>query len=130
VLSPAQKLYRHPVQDSAHRRAFSQEWQHKAGSAEQQAETTWQSSAKYYNQHGHSLTEIGIGSNEAIQNPRTKLFLRRHVPLSIPTHITQDCNADQTTQDLSAEQTTQELFHSVRTRQQPSNRLIKDPTWH
>jgi len=74
-LSPAQKLYGHPVQDSlpAHRRAFSQEWQRTAGPAEQQAETTQQLSAKYYNQHAHSLTDIGIGSNVAIQNPRTKL---------------------------------------------------------
>ena len=72
-LSPAQKLYGHPVQDTlpAHRRSFSQEWQRKA---EQQAEATQQSSATYYNLHAHPLTEIEIGSNVAVQNPRTKLW--------------------------------------------------------
>jgi len=127
-LSPAQKLCGHPVQNSlpAHRRAFSQEWQCTAGAAKQQAETTQQSSAKYYNQHAHSLPDIGIGSNVAIQNPRTKLwdiygvitgispkrryyirtssgrvlvrnrrFLRKRVPLSIPTHDTRSqCRPD------------------------------------
>ena len=120
-LSPAQKLYGHPVQDTlpAHRRSFSQEWQRKAEAAEQQAEATQQSSATYYNLHAHPLTEIEIGSNVVVQNPRTKLwdiygiitaispnrkyyiktssgrvlvrnrrFIRRRVPLSMPTCIT------------------------------------------
>ena len=70
-LSPAQKLYGHPIQDSlpAHRSSFLQVWQRKAEVAEKQVEATQQSSAKYYNQHAHPLTEIGILSNVAIQTP-------------------------------------------------------------
>ena len=161
-LSPAQKLYGHPVQDSlpAHRRSFLKEWQRKAEVAEKQVEATQQFSAKYYNQHAHPLTEIGIGSNVAIQNPRTKLwdtygiitaispnrkyyiktssgrvfvrnrrFLRRRVPMSMPTCMTQYLPVDQTARDTPVNQTTQELRRSARTRQ-PPNRLVEDPTWH
>ena len=73
---PKNYVYGHPVQDSlpVHRRSFLQEWQHKADVAEQQVEATQQSSAKYYNQHAHPLTEISIGSNVAIQNPRKSLW--------------------------------------------------------
>jgi len=41
-LSPAQKLYGHPVQDTlpAHRRSFSQEWQRTAEAVKQQAVAT------------------------------------------------------------------------------------------
>ena len=75
-LSPAQKLYRRPVQDitPAHRRSFSEEWQHKAEAAEQQAQQTLQSSEDYYNQHAHNLQDIQIDSNIAIHNNRTKLW--------------------------------------------------------
>ena len=75
-LSPAQKLYGSPTQDTlpAHRRSFSQEWQRKAEEIEQQAKTTQESTTTYYNAHAHPLTEIGVGSNVAIQHPRTKLW--------------------------------------------------------
>ena len=44
-LSPAQKLYGSPTQDTfpVHRHSFSQEWQHKAEEIEQQAKTTQES---------------------------------------------------------------------------------------
>ena len=177
---PQPKLYGHPVQDSlpAQRRSFLQEWQRKAEVSERQVEATQQSSAKYYNQHAHPLTEIGIGSNVAIQNPRKNLwdtygiitaispnrkysikissgrvfpqnlrFLRRRVPMSMPTCMSphllvdktardlpvdktaRDLPADQTARDTPANQTTQELRRSARARQ-PSNRLVEDPTWH
>lgn len=75
-LSPAQKLYGHPVQDilPAHRRSFSEEWQRKAEVAEQQVTQTLQSSATYYNKHAHNLQEIQVGSNVAIYNSQTKLW--------------------------------------------------------
>ena len=72
-VSPAQKLFGHPTQDTlpAHRHSFSQEWQQKAEETEQQAETIQRSAATYYNAHAQPLTEIEIGTNVAIQNPRT-----------------------------------------------------------
>ena len=75
-LSPAQKLYGHPTQDTlpAHRRSFSQEWQQKMEEVERQTNATQESITTYYNTHAYPLTEIEIGSNVAIQNPRTKLW--------------------------------------------------------
>ena len=75
-LSPAQKLYGHPTQDTlpAHRRSFSQEWQQKMEEVERQTNATQESITTYYNTHAYPLTEIEIGSNVAIQNPCTKLW--------------------------------------------------------
>ena len=75
-LSPSQKLYGHPTQDTlpAHRCSFSQEWQCKTEEVEQQAKNTQESTTIYYNARAQPLAEIGIGSNVAIQNPRIKLW--------------------------------------------------------
>ena len=161
-LSPAQKLYGHPVQDSlpAHRCSFLQEWQRKAEVAEKQVEATQQSSAKYYNQHAHPLAEIGIGSNLAIQNPRTKLwdtygiitamssnrkyyietssgrvFVRnlRFLHRCVPMSMP-TCM----TQHLPVGQTARDTPANQTTQElrhsararQPPNRLVEDPTWH
>jgi len=84
-LSPAQKLYGHPTQDTlpAHRRSFSQEWQRTAEEIEKQSKNTQESTTTYYNAHAHHLTELDIGSNVAIQHPHTKLW----DTYSIITHI-------------------------------------------
>ena len=75
-LSPAQKLYGRPVQDTlpAHRRAFSDKWQRSAREAEQQATSTLEKVESSYDAHAHNLPEIGVGSNVAIQNSETKLW--------------------------------------------------------
>ena len=73
-LSPAQKLYGHPVQDTlpAHRRSFAPEWQRSLQEADQQASHTSTQSETFYNTHAHPLTDIEIGSNVALQNQQSK----------------------------------------------------------
>ncbi len=75
-LSPAQKLYGRPVQDMlpAHRRSFAEEWQRSANEAEQLATSNLEKAESAYNAHAHSLPDIRIGSNVAIQNSETKLW--------------------------------------------------------
>ena len=75
-LSPAQKLYCHPIQDTfpAHRRSFSPQWQHSSQEADWQASHTSTQSEKFYSTHAHPLTDINIGSTVAIQNQQTKLW--------------------------------------------------------
>ena len=75
-LSPAQKLYGHPIQDMipAHRRSFSDKWQRTAEEAEQQAANCQEKTEEFYNTHAHYLPDIHIGSNVAIQNPESKLW--------------------------------------------------------
>lgn len=73
-LSPAQKLFGRPVQNTlpAHRRSFAPEWQRSTQEAEQQATHTLQQSETFYN--AHNLPDIQIGSTVALQNPQTKLW--------------------------------------------------------
>ena len=75
-LSPAQKLFGHPVQDilPAHRRSFLPQWQRPVQEATQQAEDTSKSSAAYYNLHAHNLPDIHVGSHVAVQNPQSRLW--------------------------------------------------------
>ena len=75
-LSPAQKLFSHPVQNilPAHRRSFLPQWQRPAQEATQQAEDTSKSSAAYYNLHAHNLPDIHVGSHVAVQNPQSRLW--------------------------------------------------------
>jgi len=74
-VSPAQKLYEHPVKDlfPAHRHSFSPEWQHKAAKVEQQLADTLGDSVKFYNAHAWPLPDIHVSSSVAVQNPQTKL---------------------------------------------------------
>ena len=67
-LSPAQKLYGHPVQDTllAHRRSFAPEWQHKLQEADVHRERNLQRAENYYNSHAHELPDIHVGSSVAI----------------------------------------------------------------
>ena len=73
-LSPAQKLYGRPIQDTlpAHRRAFSPEWQHRTSTAEKQVQITTENVERYYNSKARPLPEINIGSKVALQNQETK----------------------------------------------------------
>ena len=73
-LSPAQKLFGRPVQDTlpAHRRAFSPEWQRSALDAEDQARSHKEDVEQRYNQHARSLVDIYVGSSVALQDPVSK----------------------------------------------------------
>ena len=73
-LSPAQKLFGRPVQDTlpAHRRSFSCEWQRATRDSDQRIEASKENTEVYYNRHAHSLTDIGIGSNVAVHNGDSK----------------------------------------------------------
>ena len=75
-LSPAQKLFGHPIQGTlpAHRRSFAPEWQKSTEEAEQQARETREDVKVSYNAHTHSLPDIHIGSKVALQNQHTKLW--------------------------------------------------------
>ena len=109
-----------------------------------------QSSTTYYNLHAHPLTEIEIGSNVAVQNPRTKLWdiygiitaispnrkyyiktsssrvlVRNHHFIRRRVPLTMPTCT--TLPDSPAAQVTQELCRSTRIKQ-PPNRLIEDPT--
>ena len=73
-LSPAQKLFGHPVQDTlpAHRKAFLPEWQRTATDVEQQAINTQETVEHTYNRHARPLPVLTVGSQVAIQNHDTK----------------------------------------------------------
>ena len=75
-VSPAQKLFGHPIQDTipAHRRSFAPEWQKSTQEVEQLATETSDQSKIFYNTHAHPLPDIHIGSNVALQNQQTKLW--------------------------------------------------------
>ena len=75
-LSPVQKLFGQPIQDTlpAHRCSFSLDWQKCMHKAEQLATNVSNQSQTFYNTHAHSLPDIHVGSTVAIQNPQTKLW--------------------------------------------------------
>jgi len=67
MLSPAQKLYGHPIQDTLHTVAPS----HRSSQEEDwQASHTSTQSEKFYNTHAHPLTDINIGSQRSHQQPQ------------------------------------------------------------
>ena len=73
-LSPAQKLYGHPIQDTlpAHRRAFSPEWQRSSLEAEKRALNVRETVELSYNNHARTLPEVTMGAHVALQNSETK----------------------------------------------------------
>ena len=87
-LSPAQKLFGHPIQDTlpAHARSFTSEWQHKMQEAESKAVTTQQSFMDYYNRGAHLLPDIQQGTQVVLQNPRTKLWDTYGTVISVDPH--------------------------------------------
>jgi len=146
--SPAQKLYGHPVQDSlfAHRHSFSQEWQCKAESAEQQAEAIQQFSSTYMliplqrlklapmllskilapNFDG-IVTAISPNcryyiktSSGRVLGPKPSLYMQKSSSVHTNIYYSEKCPADQKPQ---------ELHRSIQARQ-PPNRLIEYPTWN
>jgi len=75
-LSPAQKLYCHPIQDliPAQCSSFAPEWQRSDQEERQQTKDMSEKSQRYYNTRAHTLPEIQIGMNVAVQDHRTKLW--------------------------------------------------------
>ena len=75
-VSPAQKLYGHPIQDiiPAHDRSFDMTWQSNAEEAEDKAEAALEKATRYYNQNAHPFPDIREGTHVAIQDPRTKMW--------------------------------------------------------
>lgn len=75
-LSPAQKLFGQPIQNTipVHQRAFVPQWQKTAEEAERQAASHKEQVEEYYNQHARALPEINVGMNVAIQNTGTKMW--------------------------------------------------------
>ena len=77
-LSPAQKLFGRPTQDTlpAHRKAFAPEyeWQRAAKVADASARDHQEQVEQYYNMRARALPDIGVGTNVAVQNPVSKLW--------------------------------------------------------
>jgi len=75
-LSPVQKLFGTPVQDSlpAHRCSFQPCWQKQLEEAETQAKLSLEKTQDFYNLHAHNLPDIRIGSHVALQHPQTKMW--------------------------------------------------------
>lgn len=87
-LSPAQKLFGHPMQDTlpAHPRSFSQEWQQTKEETEHKVIATQQNTRNYYDKTAHPLSDIQQGSHVVLQNPRTKLWDTYGVVVSVDQH--------------------------------------------
>ena len=75
-LSPAQKLFGHPIQDTlpAHRRSFAPEWQRSVEETDTAAASHLERSESDYNTHARELPELRTGSSVVVQNPSTKLW--------------------------------------------------------
>ena len=75
-ISPAQKLFGHPMQDTlpAHRRSFALEWQKSTFEADRLAQETEEKSTTAYNQQAHPPLAVHIGNHVAIQHPTNKLW--------------------------------------------------------
>ena len=87
-LSPAQKLFGHPMQDMlpAHSRSFAPEWQHSTEDTEKKAINTEQAAKRYYDRTVHPLSDIQQGSQVVLQNPTTKLWDMYGVVISVEPH--------------------------------------------
>ena len=87
-VSPARKLYGHPVQDTlpTHRHSFAPEWHCEAEHVEQSAQASQETAVKYYNSSAHSLPDIKVGSHVAVQHPKIKLWDTYGVVTSIGPH--------------------------------------------
>ena len=148
--SPAQKLYGHPVQDTlpAHRRSFAAKWQQNVEQADTIAEASQDNAKKYYNRTANDLPEITVGSNVAIQNPRTKLWDSYGVVRDIGPHrqyhirtkegrmltrnrrfIRRRIPASIPLGKSAAAQSGTDVPRRSRHSRRPPNRLIEDPTW-
>ena len=75
-LSPAQKLYSRPVQDTlpAHPKSFNSQQQSNLEEAATKADRTQQTVIQYYNRAAHPVPEFHTGTQVALQDPQTKLW--------------------------------------------------------
>ena len=75
-LSPAQKLFGHPIQDDMpiHRRAFNQKNQQAFKHTEERNRRNIEKQADYYNVHAKELHPLRIGKPVAVYNPATQLW--------------------------------------------------------
>ena len=87
-LSPVQKLFRYPVQDTlpAHAKSFDPQWQTNLDRAAEKAERTQRAAEHYYNRQAHSLPVIHVGSQVALQDPRTRLWNTYGVVIGMGQH--------------------------------------------
>ena len=87
-LSPAQKLFGHPMQDllPAHSRSFAPEWQHSAEDTAEKATDMTQAAKRYYDRTAHTLPTIQQGSQVVLQNPVTKLWDTYGIVESVEPH--------------------------------------------
>ena len=150
-LSPAQKLFGCPVQDSlpAHRRSFAPEWQRATREAEAQAQHTVKAAEEHYNQHARDLGDIQVGNNVAIYNPvstlwdiygtvthvgpfrryfiktssgRTLVRNRRFLRRRVPCSLPEEAGPAQETPAQPPPRRSSRI-------RQPPQRLIEDPNW-
>ena len=155
-MSPAQKLFGHPVQDilPAHRRSFLPQWQKTSQETTQLAEDVLKSSAAYYNSHAHDLPDIHVGSHVAVQNPQSKLWdiygivteigphrryyikttggrvlvrNRRFLRRRVPISVPNRLDPHRSTDSITSG-TSQTQRRSTRDKR-PPRRLIEDPDW-
>ena len=77
-LSPAQLVYGRPVQDAlpAHRRLFAASWQRASDAIEAAAAARREKIEQTYNQSARDLTELNVGSQVAVWEPRTRRWDR------------------------------------------------------
>ena len=75
-LSPAQKLFGHPVQNTlpAHCGSFAPEWQKSSQEADVATIYTSETSLATYDQHAHPLSDLQVGNHVAVQNPTSKMW--------------------------------------------------------
>ena len=87
-LSPAQKLYGHPIQDNLpiYQRAFAPEWQQSREETEKHTQQSQEAATKRYNAAAHNLPDITIGTHVAVQDTRTKLWDTYGVVTNIGPH--------------------------------------------
>ena len=87
-LSPAQRLFGHPLQDlvPAHRRSFAPEWQQQADVAERRQEATQEHLKARYNRMSRALPVLEVGTRVAVQDSQTKLWDRYGTIVDIGRH--------------------------------------------
>lgn len=75
-LSPAQKLFGHPIQDflPAHHRAFAPEWQKSQELIDQDAHQGETNAKEYHDQHAKPLKDLDVGRQVAVYNPKTSMW--------------------------------------------------------
>ena len=86
--SPAQKLFGHPIQDTlpAHPKSFSPQYHTNPDRAAEKAQHTQSAAEYYYNRQACPLPEIHVGSQVALQDPRTRLWDSYGVVIRVGQH--------------------------------------------